>query len=30
LGYGIHRKIRSWNPSLWHFEEQMMLHKHIG
>ena len=29
LGYGIHRKIRSWNPSLWHFEEQMMLHKHI-
>jgi ribosomal protein S18 acetylase RimI-like enzyme len=30
LGYGIHRKIRSWNPSLWHFEEQMMLHRHIG
>lgn len=29
LGYGIHRKIRSWNPSLWHFEEQMMLHRHI-
>ncbi len=30
LGYGIHRKIRSWNPSLWHFEEQMMLHRHVG
>ena len=29
LGYGIHRTIRSWNPSLWHFEGQMMLHKHI-
>ena len=30
LGYGIHRKIRSWNPSVWHFEEQMMLHRHLG
>ncbi|MCX5961776.1 MAG: GNAT family N-acetyltransferase [Cyanobacteria bacterium] len=29
LGYGIHWKIRSWNPSLWHFEEQMMLHRHV-
>ena len=29
LGYGIHRTIRSWNPSLWTFEEQMMLHRPI-
>ncbi|MCY7407951.1 MAG: GNAT family N-acetyltransferase [Alkalinema sp. CAN_BIN05] len=30
LGYGIHRTIRSWNPSLWHVEEQMMLHRHVA
>lgn len=30
LGYGIHQEIRSWNPSLWHFEKQMMLHRHIA
>ncbi len=29
LGYGIHRRIRSWNSSSWHSEEQMMLHRYI-